>query len=212
MKRPVIILGAGGHARVLIDALLATSREISGIVDPDPALKGARILGLPVLGGDEVVTQFPPADVLLVNGLGSVGSPVRRQKIFERFKGMGYSFISVVHPSAVVATQVELGEGGQIMAGAVIQTGSRIGANVIINTRVSVDHDCMIGDHCHLAPGVTLSGGVKIGSGCHLGTAATVIQGITIGEGTVVGAGSLVLKDVAAALTVYGSPAGIGHR
>lgn len=207
MISTVIILGAGGHAKVLIDALLASSVVIVGIVDQDLTLKGETILGVPIIGDDEIVCGFHPTQVKLINGLGSIGLPAKRQQIFERFKGLGYSFATVVHPSAVVATGVDLGEGAQIMAGAVIQPGSRIGCNVIINTRASVDHDCMIGDHTHIAPGVTLSGGVKIGAGCHLGTSATVIQGVCIGEESLIGAGSLVLKDVARSVTVFGAPA-----
>lgn len=186
MSLPVIVLGAGGHAKVLIDALLASSVIIVGIVDPNPALAGTKILGVPVLGGDDVVDEIPPSQVQLVNGLGSVGLPANRQQLFARFKEMGYSFATVVHPSAVVASDVVLGEGPQVMAGAVIQPGSKIGLNSIINTRASVDHDCIIGDHVHIAPGVTLSGGVSVGACSHIGTGATVIQGISIGNGCLV--------------------------
>ena len=207
MSAPVLILGAGGHAKVLIEALLASSAVIAGIVDPDPAMVGTKLLGVPVLGGDELVREFPQAEILLVNGLGSVGLPLRRRELFERFKEMGYGFATVIHPSAVVASDIELGEGAQLMAGAVVQPGSRIGSNVIVNTRASVDHDCIIGDHVHIAPGVTLSGGVVVGDSCHIGTAATIIQGVRIGSGSVIGAGALVLKDVPHSVTVVGVPA-----
>lgn len=207
MSLPVIILGAGGHAKVLIEALLASSAVIAGVVDPDLTLLGTTIHGVPVLGGDDVVNEFPPSEVQLVNGLGSVGLPVKRQQIFERFKGMDYNFATVVHPSAVVASDAELAEGAQVMAGAVIQPGCSIGINSIINTRASVDHDCSIGDHVHIAPGVTLSGGVTVGQTGHIGTGATVIQGIHVGAGSVIGAGALVLKDVPPSVTVVGVPA-----
>lgn len=212
MNLPVIILGAGGHAKVLIDALLASSAVIAGIVDSDLTLTGNTVLGVPVLGGDDVVGAFLPAEIRLVNGLGSVGLPVKRRQLFERFKDRGYTFATVLHPSAVVASDVLLGEGAQVMAGAVIQPGCRIGINSIVNTRASVDHDGMIGDHVHIAPGVTLSGGVKIGAGSHLGTGTVVIQGIAIGEMSLVGAGSLVLKDVAPGVTVFGVPAKMVKR
>jgi sugar O-acyltransferase (sialic acid O-acetyltransferase NeuD family) len=207
MSLPVIVLGAGGHAKVLVDALLACSALIAGIVDPDPAQAGSELLGVPVLGDDDLVREFPPEEITLVNGLGSVGLPVARRRVFERFKGLGYGFAAVVHPSAVVAPDVVPGEGAQVMAGAVIQAGCCIGANSIVNTRASVDHDCSLGDHVHLAPGVTLSGGVTIGAGSHLGTGATVIQGIRIGAGCLVGAGSLVLRDVEPGTSVRGVPA-----
>ncbi len=207
MSLPVIILGAGGHAKVLIEALLKSGNLIAGIVDPDPKLAGVEILGVPVLGGDDVVNEFPPSEIQLVNGLGSVGLPFKRQQIFERFKGMGYKFATVVHPSAVVASDVELGEGAQVMAGAVIQPGCCIGINCIINTRASVDHDCIIGDHVHIAPGVTMSGIIKIGSDSHIGTGATLIQGISIGIGCLIAAGAVVIKDIADGAMVRGVPA-----
>lgn len=207
MTTPVLVLGAGGHAKVLVEALLAGAAVVAGIVDADPKLNGMQLLGVPVLGGDELIETFPPSEILLVNGIGSVGLPVRRRELFELFKNRGYRFATVVHPSAIIASDVELEEGAQIMAGAVIQPGSRIGSNAVINTRVSVDHDCSIGAHTHIAPGVTLSGAVTVGASSHVGTGATVIQGVTIGSHSVIGAGTLVLKDVPSSVTVVGVPA-----
>ena len=207
MSTPVIILGGGGHAKVLVEALLANDAIIAGIVDPDQSLHGTKILGVPVVGGDEVVAAYPCAEVQLVNGIGSVKVPRTRLELFERFSARGYIFATVVHPSAVIASDAELGEGAQVMAGTVIQPGSRIGRNAIVNTKASVDHDCLIGDHVHLAPGVTLSGEVTVGAGTHVGTGATVIQGVRIGSGSMVGAGALVLKDVPDGVTAMGVPA-----
>lgn len=203
----LIIIGAGGHAKVLIEALLASSAVIKGIVDSNPMLAGSRILGVPVLGGDDVVVEFTPSQIQLVNGVGSIGLPSLRQRLYEKFKILGYDFATVVHPSAVVTSDVVLGEGSQIMAGAVIQPGSHIRCNTIINTRASVDHDCIIGDHVHISPGVTLSGGVDIGAGSHIGTGATLIQGISIGRGCLVAAGAVVVKDIADGARVRGVPA-----
>jgi UDP-perosamine 4-acetyltransferase len=184
-----------------------SSAVIAGAVDPDPALAGIKILGVPVLGGDGVVNEFPPLEIQLVNGLGSVGLPIIRQRLYERFKGLGYNFATIVHPSAVVASDVVIGEGAQIMAGAVIQPSCRIGINSIINTRASVDHDCIIGDHAHIAPGVTLSGGVSVGACSHIGTGAMVIQGLSIGNGCLVAAGAVVTKDIPDGAKVRGVPA-----
>ena len=203
----IIILGAGGHAKVLIEALLASSAVIKGIVDSNPTLAGSRILGVPVLGGDDVVDEFTPSQIRLVNGVGSIGLPILRQRLYERFKVSGYDFATVIHPSAVVASDVILGEGAQIMAGAVIQPGCHIGINSIINTRASVDHDSIVGEHVHVAPGVTMSGCVKIGMGSHIGTGATLIQGKSIGRGCLVAAGAVVTKDIADGAMVRGVPA-----
>lgn len=207
MKRPVIIVGAGGHAKVVIDTLLASSIEIIGATDSNPEKNGTCILGIPIVGADEVVLQYKPEQILLANGIGSVGLPKTRMRIFNYFKELGFSFINAVHPSAIVASEVILGEGVQIMAGSIIQPGCHIGENCIINTGTSVDHDCCIGSHVHLAPGVTLSGSVEIGAGVHVGTGAIMIQGIQIGRNSVVGAGAVVIKNVTENAKVIGVPA-----
>ena len=207
MNMPVIVLGAGGHSKVLIDVLRMMSTVIVGIVDSDPALVGTKLFDVEVLGGDDIINEFLSSKVQLVNGLGSIGLPIKRQQIFKKFKSLGYSFASIIHPSAVVASNVVLGEGVQIMAGTVIQPGSCVGCNTIINTRASVDHDCIIGDNVHIAPGATLSGEVKVGVFSHIGTGATVVQGISIGDGCLLAAGSVVVKDVFTGSMVRGVPA-----
>lgn len=212
MTLPVIVLGAGGHAKVVVDALLAAGVAVAGLVDPDPQLSGQDVLGVPVLGSDDVLCCYPADQVLLVCGVGSTGLPQRRKAVYDRFVAMGYRFATVIHPSAVVALDVEIEAGAQVMAGAIIQTGSRIGRNCIVNTRASIDHDCRIGDHVHVGPGVTLSGGVAVGADSHIGTGATSIQGISIGTGCLVGAGALVISDVLDGERVIGVPAKVVAR
>jgi len=207
MSLPVLIVGGGGHAKVLIDILRLCSTKILGILDADPKKIGARILGVSVIGGDEAFAAYRPEDILLVNALGSVGLPEARKTLFERLKKKGFRFATVIHPSAILASDAVLGEGAQIMAGAVVQAGTRLGANTIVNTRASVDHDCNIGDHVHIAPGATLSGDVHIDNCTHIGTGATIIQGIAIGKNCVVGAGAVVLHNVADKSQVMGIPA-----
>jgi sugar O-acyltransferase (sialic acid O-acetyltransferase NeuD family) len=206
MNLPVIILGAGGHAKVLIDTLLLTAVEIAGIVDPDREKHGTSILGIPVIGNDDVVLKKGPGAVMLVNGVGSVKQPALRKQLFDTFKARGFTFASVHHPSAVIAADVLLAEGVQVMAGSVIQPGCVIGRNVIINTKAAVDHDCTIGDHSHVAPGVTLSGSVTVGEGAHIGAGATVLQNVHIGRSSIIGAGAVVLQDVPENVLVYGVP------
>lgn len=214
MNCPVIILGAGGHAKVLMDALRLHSIELLGITDVDPSRKGQMLFGVPVLGGDEEIMKYPVETIQLVNGIGSVRvNPLRRQ-LFEHFKSKCYRFASVIHPSAIVASEVVLSEGGQVMAGSVIQVGCHIGINTIINTGSVVDHDCYIGNHTHISPGVTLSGGVRVGENSHIGTGATVIQGIQIGHNSLVAAGAVVIRDVPDGAKVAGVPAkeGLNQR
>lgn len=202
---PIIVLGAGGHARVLIDALLLRGENVLGVVAPEPGLQP--VLGVPALGNDDILERYTADSVRLVNGIGSIFRPASRREIYERFRARGYAFHSVVHPAAIVARDVRIGEGVQVMAGAVIQTGSHIGPNVIVNTRAAIDHDCMVGAHTHIAPGATLCGGVVVGEDSHVGTGSTVVQGIAIGQGSLVGAGSLVIRDVASGVKVAGVPA-----
>lgn len=194
MNRPVIVLGGGGHARVLIDALRLSKNQILGVTDFRPSSVNPQKVGVKILGDDGAILSFRPAKVSLVNGLGSTGSTAARMALFEKFKVKGYRFISVIHPSAVIAKDAVLGEGVQIMAGAVIQTGVVIGNNAIINTRASVDHDCHIGSHVHIAPGAVLSGGVEIGDGSHVGVGAIIVQNVKLPAHSFVKAASLVTR------------------
>ncbi len=206
---PVIVLGAGGHARVLIEALQCVGARIIGCSGQDTKRPASLPTEIDFLTGDEAVLDHAPGSIYLVNGVGTVDSTGRRATLFDRFKTKGYRFAQVIHPSAVVASGVILGEGAQIMAGAVVQPGTSIGKNSLVNTRAAVDHDCEIGAHVHLAPGATLSGGVCVGRGAHIGTGAAVIQGITIGEGSLVAAGAAVIESVPDHVSVSGVPARI---
>jgi sugar O-acyltransferase (sialic acid O-acetyltransferase NeuD family) len=196
MTTGVIIIGAGGHARVLLEALELSSCKVLGFIDPAFAKGLQGPAGLPVLGGDEALHDFYASEVQLVNGVGSTGPTTARAAVYRRGKQAGFSFARVVHPSAILSASAILGEGAQIMAGCVVQTGAEIGANSIVNTRASVDHDCKIGETVHIAPGVTLSGNVRIGDRTHIGTGAVVIQGISIGADSLVAAGAVVYRDL----------------
>jgi sugar O-acyltransferase (sialic acid O-acetyltransferase NeuD family) len=207
MTLPVIIVGGGGHSKVLIEALRLRSVKILGITECDNTRIGIDVLGIGVIGNDDKIFGYAPESIRLVNGVGSVNLPKARKAVFDKFKERGFTFATIIHPSAVIASDVVLGEGAQVMAGAVIQPGSRIGRNSIVNTRVSVDHDCSIGEHVHLAPGVTLSGSVRVGDIVHIGTGAIVIQGMSIGHQSIIGAGSVVLEPVVEGTTVLGCPA-----
>ncbi len=203
--KPVIIIGGGGHAKVVASTLLKLQYPVLGFTDQDSTKPP--LLGLPFLGSDEIITSHDPSEVLLVNGIGSIRPGPVRSGLFNRFKDLGHSFLTLIHPDASVAAETEIGEGTLIFAGAVVQPGTRIGRNCILNTRCSVDHDCVIGDHTHIAPGATLSGAVTTGGNCHIGVGATILQGIGIGRGALVGAGSVVVRPVAAGTSVYGVPA-----
>lgn len=206
-EKPVILLGAGGHAKVLLDILWEQGAEILGIAEKDGVDRPMELCGVPVIGNDSDVLGYSPEEIDLVNGIGSIGSTALRQKVYEKFKVQGYNFRQVIHSNAIVSRKAELDEGVQVMAGAVVNIGARIGENSIINTNASVDHDCFIGAHTHIAPGATLSGSVTVGNGSHIGTRATIVQSVCIGEGVVVGAGAVVLMDTGDKEMVCGVPA-----
>jgi UDP-perosamine 4-acetyltransferase len=205
---PVIVIGAGGHAKVLIEALRCAGLSVLALTDRDVTKHGDRILDVLIAGDDAWLQKtYPPGKVRLVNGVGSVNQPLLRRKIFFALKTHGYDFATVIHPSAIVAADATLGEGTQIMAGAVIQPSVCIGVDTIVNTRASVDHDCIIGNHAHIAPGAILSGSVQIGDAVHVGAGATLIQGIHIGREALIAAGATVIRDVPAGVRVFGIPA-----
>lgn len=207
MSLPVLVIGAGGHGRVVADALRAAGRKVLGFLDAAADLEGRMIDGLPVLGGDAYLQIHSPGAVMLANGIGSTMSTAARRQLYERLVDSGFQFETVRHPTATVSPSVVLSPGVQVMAGAVLQPGVVIGEDTIINTGVLVDHDCVIGSHCHLAPGVVLSGSIRIGDDCHIGTAASVIQGVMIGAGVAIAAGATVVSDVAAGARMAGVPA-----
>jgi UDP-perosamine 4-acetyltransferase len=210
LSLPVIVIGGGGHAKVLADMLKLQGRELLGYTDASARLASA--LGLRYLGTDDELRSYPPPGVQLVNGVGSIRSASNRRRIFESLKTKGYLFAGVVHPSAVIASGVQLEEGVQVMAGALIQPGCRIGANSIVNTGAIVDHDCQIGAHVHVAPGAVLSGNVCVGEETHIGSGAAIIQGMAVGARSLVGAGAVVVRDVPSDVTVHGVPARIIER
>ncbi|MED1439688.1 acetyltransferase [Aeribacillus composti] len=202
--KPVIIIGNGGHARVLVDILLLQKREIIGYTAPTEENNRYNVT---YLGKDEEILKYHPQEIELVNALGSVSDTKLRANIFNIFKSKGYKFSTIIHPSAIISDTVILGEGVQIMAGVVIQPFVNIADNTIVNTSTCIDHDCFIDKHCHIAPGCVLSGGIKIGESTHIGTGAKIIQNISIGKNVLVGAGSLVLRDIGDNKKIYGSPA-----
>lgn len=205
MELPVIVIGGGGHAKVLVSTLLLCRRSVLGFVDLNPT--APPMLGIRCLGSDAAVLSHAPGDVQLVNGVGSTGSAAIRQDVYDRFTREGYCFATVIHPSAIVAPEVKMGDGVQIMAGAILQPGSSVGSNAIVNTGAIIDHDCVVAAHAHIAPGAVLSGGVRVDSGAHIGTGACIIQGVSVGAASVVGAGAVVITDVPAGVTTVGVPA-----
>jgi len=190
---------------VLVSTLLLLGRRVLGFVDSQVARPS--LLGVKQLGGDDAVLSFEASHVRLVNGIGSIAPGYTRRKLYESFCNKGYLFESVIHPTAFVAREASIGLGAQVMAGAVVQPGTSLGSNVIVNSHALCDHDCFIDAHAHIAPGAVLCGAVRVGIEAHVGAGATVIHGISVGSCSVVGAGAVVTSDVPSQVTVVGVPA-----
>lgn len=215
MVRKIIGIGAGGHAKVLIDILKQEGIwELVGLTDIRQELHGQKILGIPVIGNDAVLPALLLKEGIRYAfiGVGSIGDTRPRARLFEKVKALGYEMPNIVHRSAVVADSVAMGEGVCVFAGALINPDVIIGNNVTIYTGTVIEHDCVIGDHVQLSPGVRVAGGVKVGKGSFIGVGASVIQNIAIGSNAIIGAGSVVIRDVPDNVVVVGVPARILKR
>lgn len=202
----IVIYGASGHGKVVADIVSAMGAfELVGFVDDHAASQKMAVRGVPVLGGEEALSEILRKGVKgAVVAIGRNDARLRKAGLLEE---MGFTLVSVVHPSAVLAGDVQIGDGTVVMAGVVVNSSARIGSHVILNTCATVDHDCILDDGCHLSPGVHLAGNVSIGKGSHVGIGACAIQNVTIGEWVTVGAGAVVIRDVASGKTVVGNPA-----
>ncbi len=203
MNKPVLVLGAGGHAAVVVDILRQLHVPILGLIAKEQPKEQAVFAGLPWYASDDAVLTFNQDAVLLVNAIGSLPGQNIRFRVHQQFKALGYHFMTLVSPSAVVSSYAVLAEGVQVMPGCIVNANAHIGEGTIINTGAIIEHDCFIGEHNHIAPGAVLSGSVTTGNYVHIATGAKVIQGITIGERTLVGAGATVTKNLASNKTLY---------
>lgn len=202
---PLVLLGAGGHARVLLALVRAVGRPLLGVCDPGLLAEGLdQWEGLTVLGNDNALDRYGPDEVNLLLGVGQLTRSSSRARLYGVWSGRGYSFLPLVHPVAWVSPDVELPDGAQIMAGAVVQPGCVLGRNTIINTRASIDHDCRIGTNVHVAPGAVLCGAVEVGDGAFIGAGAVLIQGLRVGPGAIIGAGVTLVRDLAPGAVVVG--------
>ncbi|MFF2018153.1 acetyltransferase [Paenibacillus sp. NPDC058177] len=203
-RERVVVLGGGGHAKVVIDILQAMNcYEIIGFTSFGYTAK--EMYGVSYLGGDEIITSLVPdqADSFIV----AVGNNILRKKLFDWCLELGLQPINAISPFSYISPYASLGKGIVVAPGVAIHPDSKIQDNVIINTNASVDHDCFIGSHAHIAPGVTLTGNVNVNEGVMLGAKTVVIPGKSIGSWATVGAGAAVITDIQPNCTVVGVPA-----
>jgi sugar O-acyltransferase (sialic acid O-acetyltransferase NeuD family) len=207
-----VIVGAGGHGRVVLDILLrSAAHQVAGFVDSDPTLTGRRMDGRPVLGALDDLPRL--RDELGVDAaIVAIGDNGIRREYADRISAMGFVLINAIHPSANLAQSVSLGSNIVIAAGALVCAHCHIGDSVILNTGCIVDHESMIAPACHVCPGARLAGRVSIQAGAFIGIGATVIQSVQIGHHAIVGAGAVVIEDVAPQSTVVGVPARATRR
>ena len=205
----LVVLGGGGHGKVVVDALLASEAEGRlAILDERPELHGTELFGVTVLGGDELLTEAASRGFThFVCGVGGARDNMRRRQAFEKGLGAGLTPHRVTHPAALLSSRSSVGRGTVALAGVTINAGAHVGDNVILNTRSIVEHDCRVGDHAHIGPGAILSGGAIVENSALIGAGAVLAPGVRVGESAVVGAGAVVLKNVAAGERVAGVPA-----
>ncbi|SFD66781.1 UDP-perosamine 4-acetyltransferase [Paenibacillus catalpae] len=203
LPNKTVIIGAGGHAKVIVDILRHDPHvELIGCIGHDPH---ATVLGLPVLGGDELLPALLEQGVR--HAFVAIGNNARRHTLARHAESLGFELVNAISPRAYLASGVTLGTGVAVMPGCVIQPDTRIGSYSIINTGATVDHDGNIGIACHIAPGCHLSGNVTVGDESFLGTGVSVIDGMQIGESCMIGAGAAVIRPIPSHSLAVGVPA-----
>lgn len=202
----ILIVGAGGHARVVADLVrLSGTYRICGFLDDNaPERRGSAYEASTILGGIEALPELRGQ---VAHAVIAIGDNDARLGVAEQLAAHGYSLATLIHPTATVAASAVIGPGTVIMAGAIINAATVIGGNVIINTAATVDHDCRIADGAHIGPGTHLGGHITVGRAALLGVGCAVKPGISIGAGAVVGVGAAVVSDVEPRRTVAGVPA-----
>jgi UDP-perosamine 4-acetyltransferase len=201
-----VIVGAGGHARVLVDVLASRGVTLHGLLDPNLPV-GADVGGIHVLGDDSWLDNHRERNPRVVIGIGSTGSVRARVNIFDSLRQQGHHVVGAVHLSTIEGSNCRIDQTAQVLPGCVINHSATIGANVVLYSGVIVEHDCTISDHAYLSPRVTLCGGSTVGARSFIGAGATVLPGVTIGADVIVGAGAVVTRNVPEGLTVMGVPA-----
>jgi sugar O-acyltransferase (sialic acid O-acetyltransferase NeuD family) len=199
----LLIIGAGGHGKVVADTALLVGWKNVAFIDDRAASMGSP-LGLRVVG---TLGDLAAQAAGFSNAIVAIGDAKLRLALIDRCRGSGFQVVSIVHPMAFVSKFASIGAGCVMFAQSAINADAELGVGCIVNTGATVDHDCLIGDGVHICPGAHLGGNVRVGDQSWIGIASTIRQGITIGRGATVGAGAVVVADVADASTVSGVPA-----
>jgi sugar O-acyltransferase (sialic acid O-acetyltransferase NeuD family) len=209
----LLLAGAGGHCRSVIDSIDRDYYSDIVIVDV-PAMVGKEAFSIPVVGTDDDIDYlFADGYKLAVITMGSIGHPDKRIDLYTKIKKAGYQFPSIIDPTAIISkSNTLIAEGVFIGKGVIINTGVRIGAFSIINTGSIIDHDCVTGQFVHIGPGVRMSGGIHIHDNVHVGIGSALVQSISIGKNAIIGAGSVVVSDIQEGVTAFGVPCKIHYK
>ena len=200
-RSKVVIFGAGGHGKVVLDILLESGADVLGFIDDDKRKADHRIRGFSVFGGWEQIKNKGRIKIAL-----GIGDNVIRGKIFAKAKKAGLKIACAIHPKAVLSKDVRVGEGVVIMPGAIINSEAVLEEGVVVNTGSSVDHDCHLKRFSQVWPGAHLAGAVRVGEFSYVGTGASVIQNLNIGRHVIIGAGAVIISDVPDNVTMVGNP------
>lgn len=202
----IVVIGGGGHAKVLVSVLKSVPWDVVGYTDPRD--RGV-ILGVPYVGDDTILPELLGTldGCCAIIGLGKIDASPTRIRLQEEVRALGFAFPVIVSTRALVNDEVELGPGTAVFDGVVVNSGTVTGSGCILNTNSTVEHDCRIGDNVHIASGATVCGTVTVGTSCMIGAGATVVQGVRICQECLIGAGATVCGDIETPGTYVGVPA-----
>lgn len=208
-KNYCVIIGGGGHSKVLIETVFLQKKYIPKyILDPNKELWGKEIFGIKVLGPDDELGDLKKKGIdYFVVGVGSIKDNLKRKEIYEKAIKLSFEPANIIHPNAIISKTSKIGRGSQILAGAILNTESEIGENVLINTGAIIEHNCILKNHIHISIGARVASTVTIEDLVFIGAGAVLKQNIKVGEGAVIGAGAVVLSDIPAFKTFIGVPA-----
>jgi sugar O-acyltransferase (sialic acid O-acetyltransferase NeuD family) len=197
----IAIIGAGGHGKVVLDAVLSSGEQIvAGIVDDDTELTGASLFDFPIVGS---VEDLDDVDGYIV----AIGDNRIRKEKYEYYLHAGYEPATVIHPTAIISPRASVGRGVAVLANVVVNPDAVIGDNTVLYTSCNIDHECNISHHSYVSPGCNICGRVNIKTGAMIGAGAVILPGLSIGEWAIVGAGAVVTTKVPDNVTVVGVPA-----
>lgn len=204
MGKSILVIGAGGHARSVIDAVLSCGEYDKIAVLED--FGAQEVLGYKVIGKVSEAQNFLGE---YQNAVVAVGDNDFRLKTIDYLKGLGFNLPCIIHKTAYISCFSSIGEGSVVLGSSIINANVKIGMGVIINSSVTVEHDCIVSDGVHLSPNAVLCGGVIVGNKTWIGSGATVIDHINIGKNVIIGAGSVVIRNICDNVKAYGNPARI---